>query len=81
MVTTGTPRGLKVDFTTRPFVLSHGREPSRTVFGSWAFEFEDSTDPWFAPSSTLPLAMHAARAEAQRRAGPTGISTLVKILP
>ena len=74
---------MKVEFSTRPFLLSHGREPSRTTKGSWAFEFEDSPEPWFAPGClTLGEAKKAALAEAQRRAGPGGgVYTTVKVLP
>lgn len=72
---------MKVEFTTRPFVLSHGREPSRTALGSWAFQFEDSPEAWFAPSMlTLTEAKKAARAEAIRRAGQGGVSTVVQVL-
>jgi hypothetical protein len=78
---TGVP-AMKIEFSTRPFVLSHGREPSRTTMGSWAFEFEDSKEPWWAPScSLLGEAKKAAKAEVIRRAGPDGIATVVKILP
>lgn len=73
---------MKIEFSTRPYLLSHGREPSRVVVGSWAFEFEDSRDPWFAPGSlTLAKAKAAAREEARRRAGPGGIATVIKVLP
>lgn len=73
---------MQVEFTTLPFVRSHGREPSRTTMGSWAFQFEDSAEPWFAPSMlTIAEAKKAAKAEVQRRAGPTGIRTVVQILP
>jgi hypothetical protein len=73
---------MKVEFSTRPFVLSHGREPSRTARGSWAFEFEDSPAAWFAPGSLLiGEAKKAAKAEAVRRAGPGGVHTTVKVLP
>jgi len=73
---------MKIEFTTRPYVLSHGREPSRTALGSWAFAFEDSPEPWFAPSClTIAAARKAAKAEASRRAGPTGIATVVAVLP
>ena len=73
---------MKVEFTTRPFLLSHGREPSRTTMGSWAFEFEDRPEAWFAPGClTLGEAKKAAKAEAQRRAGPGGVRITVKVLP
>lgn len=71
---------MQVEFDTRPFVRSHGKEPSRTVYGSWAFEFEDSKEAWFAPSGTFPAAKKAAKEEVNRRA-PDGIHTIVKVLP
>lgn len=71
---------MKVEFTTRPFLLSHMKEPKGR--GSWAFEFEDSPEPWFAPNGlTLTEAKKAALAEAHRRAGPGGVRTTVKVLP
>lgn len=82
MTNPATPRKMVIEFSTRPFVLSHGREPSRTARGGWAFEFEDSTDAWFAPGClSLAEAKKAARVEANRRAGSGGIATTVKVLP
>jgi len=81
---------MKVEFSTRSYVLSHGREPSRTVLGCWAFEFEDSAEAWFAPSTlTLGEAKKAAKAEVERRAAAAGpvaqiphwYTTTVKVLP
>lgn len=71
---------MQVEFTTREFVFSHGREPRGT--GSWGFEFEDSQDVWFAPNHmTFTQAKRAAVAEANRRAGPDGVRTTVKVCP
>jgi hypothetical protein len=69
---------MQVEFNTRPFFRSHMREPRG--FGSWAFEFEDSPDAWFAPTSTYADAKKAAKAEAHRRA-PDGKYTVVQVLP
>lgn len=58
----------QVRFDDNDFRRSHGRAPSRTARGSWAFCFDRADDVWFAPSmSTLAEAKSAARTEAQRR--------------
>lgn len=71
---------MKTEFDTGLYFFSHQKQPRGR--GSWAFEFEDSREPWFAPSSlTITEAKKAAVAEAKRRAGPTGVATTVKVLP
>jgi hypothetical protein len=76
---------MRIEFCTQPFVRSHGREPCFTVRGSWAFEFEDSKEAWFASTFlTLGEAKKEAKAEIKRRAGPDvapSVTTVVKILP
>ncbi len=73
-------QSMRVEFSDRPFFLSHMKSP-RGV-GSWAFEFEDSVEPWFAPSLlSFAQAKAAAVAEARRRAGAGGVRTVVKVLP
>lgn len=70
---------MRIEFNTTQYEFSHGKQPRGR--GSWAFEFEDSPDAWFAPGSlTIGEAKKAARAEAVRRAGPTGIATVIKVL-
>jgi len=71
---------MQVEFRTGLYFISHQRRPSGR--GCWAFQFEDSPEPWFAPTAlTISEAKKAATQEANRRAGPGGIHTIVEVLP
>jgi hypothetical protein len=72
---------MAIDFDTRSFRTSHGREPKG--YGSWAFGTERSPDTqdrdkcWFTPGAmTYGNARKWAKAEAARRFGKGASGTL-----
>ena len=55
-------KNTKIEFNTRSYVMSHGREPRG--YGSWAFDLGNG--PVFAPASTYTAAKKWAREVAAR---------------
>lgn len=58
---------LKIMFSDREYILSHGKQPRGR--GSWMFEFHpnDDYDKWFSAYGTLAEAKKAAKAEYMKR--------------
>jgi hypothetical protein len=66
---------ISVDFSTREFRFSHGKEPKG--YGSWAFEFEGRGPVW-APTSTYAEAKKWIK-EHIRSVAPAGFVGIVNV--